>query len=147
MLGMGHLLCGTITSPKDSRVAIRGGTCSRHPQGEGGIQPSWRGTPSTFSQFATGVCSFLHWGQMVPSLHQHWDAQQGLSPLLGVGKQGCKQKAMESEMGGWDVIQAVSPWGCPHQRKSLSIHGLGSLVAFYDHGDPAMPPHSREASG
>lgn len=83
---MGHLLCGTI--PEDSRVTVLGGTCSRDPQGEGGIQPSWRGTARPFSQFATGVCSFLHWGQTGPSLHQDWDAQQGLSPLLGGDKQG-----------------------------------------------------------
>lgn len=51
--------CGTTSIPKDTRVAILGGTCSRDPQGEGGIQRVASFTLSTHPEGHPGLSPSL----------------------------------------------------------------------------------------
>lgn len=92
MLGMGHLMCGTLTDPRDNRTAILGGTKAvSAPETDGssvgqegvGIQPCLSPSIRRDTQSFLPVCNwwaqgFLRRRQMGPSL----------SPVLGLGKRG-----------------------------------------------------------
>lgn len=133
MLGMGQLLCGTLTRPEDSRTATLGGAkavsaAETDSSGIGqdgvGIQPCLSPSIRRDTQFFLPVCNwwaqgFLRRRQMGPSFpvagcsgagtHSR-DCPQCLDWANGdlPGREAGQDKAVGSEMG---VIQTVSPQG------------------------------------
>lgn len=124
-------------------------------QGEGGIQPSLSLSIQRDTQSFLPVCN---WCVQLSALGTGGSlSPAGTVPGAGTGQTGislpgseaAREKSMESEMGGWECDSGCVTPGqrCPDRRKSLLIHGLGSPVAFWGRGDPAVPPHSKEGSG
>lgn len=117
MLGMGHLLCGTITIPKDSRVAILGGTrvkvaSSLPGEGHPALSPSLQLVCAAFCTGGRRVPQSTRTGMPSRDCPHCWEwANRDLSLP---GSETAQEKVMESEMGGWEcdsgcVTPGLSP--------------------------------------